>query len=204
MANRQMDDSSEFFAALEQIRATKQKELLEDSYRKKEQDRLNWIEFRRSIDTDWLPMLDEFLTALGRLWFGFEDTIRGASSYRPELVTVPAYVVANRIFGPMAIHWVAKRTWLEREVPYGPAWTKTELYTTGFRCRVIMQNNEQYRFETDDGATTIYFARNAPVDPNGLNEVFAEAYRVGPGVLFNQWRIPIGPEESNSNLDQLG
>ena len=80
-------DLKEFYEAVEQEKSSKQKLLLDNP--EKEQNRLRWLEFRHNIESVWLPVLEEYLNVIGKLWFGFEMRLKG-SEFRKELVSSPA------------------------------------------------------------------------------------------------------------------
>lgn len=187
--DEQKRDLDEFLRALEQHRESRQK-LLEENP-EKEQNRLKWIEFQKTIETAWVPVCEEFLTVLGRLWFG--ETMRlSGPMFRKKLVPVPAFVVTHQFFGPMAVFWVQEDEWKEREVPFTQTEEKTELKTEifrlGYRCRMVLQENGEYHFQNDNHETLVQFGESMQVNREQLVDIFAEAYLEGPKVIHNRWK----------------
>lgn len=179
----------EFFKALAHEREENQRQLLQDP--ENERRRLRWIEFYHEIEAAWLPIMDEFLTVLGKLWFGNVMRLKG-SLFRKELVSSPAYVVAHRIYGPMAIFWVAEDNWQEKDFAFREAEGKAELRTghsrRGYRCRITLQGDGEYHFQDDANNTLIQFAAGHQLDRQELHSIFLNAYIAGPQVIFFQWK----------------
>lgn len=185
-------ESNEFYEALKQEKETRQRQLLENP--EKEQNRLNWLRFKNTIETKWLPILEEYLTVLGRLWFGYEMRLKGPE-FMKELVACPSFVVAYEVFGPMAVFWVAQNVLEKREAPYSDNEFRTELFKRGYRCRVVMKDDGQYHFQDDDHNTLVQFDDVSQVNGEKLLAVFAEAHSKGPSVIYRQWKnVGIGDD----------
>lgn len=193
----------EFLEEVAKIQEERQRQILE--HPDNEKNRIRWADFRRSIDSEWVPILEEYLSVLGRLWFGEEMRLSG-SLYRKELVACPAYVVTHEVFGPMAVFWVAKNSWEERVVPYiektGKSELKTELIRRGYRCRVVMMESERYHLQGDDHKTLIEFDSDMQIDRENLLGIFAEVYSSGPKVIFYRWKNMNG--ETSTGNSQMG
>ncbi len=171
------DSLDKFFEALEQEREARKTDLLNNA--EKEQNRLKWIKFQQIIERDWWPVINEYLRVLGKLWFGDEMRLKG-STFRKELIAIPAYIVAHKIYGPMAIFWVAQKTWEEREAPFTNreeiVKSKTELIKWGYRCRVTIKDDGQYHFQDDAHNAQIQFDVDEQVNQERFQDIFANVY----------------------------
>lgn len=201
----QQGEIERFFEEVGRIRQDRQQRLRE--HPNEENQRRRWADFRHVVERDWLPILEEYLTALGKLWFGEEMRLSG-SIYQKKLVSCPAYIVAHEVFGPMLVFWVVENTWQERELPYidkdGTPVLRTELFKRGYRCRAVIEDGEQCQFQGDDLKTLIELNLNAQIDQERLAEVFAEAYLKGPRVVFSQWKDWSAETKMSKSEDEAG
>lgn len=190
--NQQKQDINKFFEALEEEKQTSQKQLAENP--EKENNRLKWLEFKHRIEADWHPIMSEYLTVLGKLWFGYEKRLTGPE-FRKKMVAFPSYAITLNVYGPMAVFAVQKNDWEEREAPYSETEGKTiyklELFQRGYRCSVVMTDGGHYELQDDHHATLAQFNKDVPIDQEKLVEVFKTVYVDGPRVIFNKWKDPI-------------
>lgn len=187
-------DLDKFFEALRQEKEAKLRDSLENPGR--EQTRLKWIEFQQAIQIAWLPVMEELMNVLGKLWFGYEMQLKGPE-FRKELVPVPSYGVSHEIFGSMAVFVVAEHTWREREAPFEmerKTEYKTEVFKRGYRCRVVMKDDQHYEFQSDDDKILFRFENVMQVDQEKLMNLFIDAFLKGPNVIFNRWKTPLLPD----------
>ncbi|HPH98012.1 MAG TPA: hypothetical protein PK613_19175 [Anaerolineaceae bacterium] len=178
-------DLKEFYEAVEQEKSSKQKLLLDNP--EKEQNRLRWLEFRHNIESVWLPVLEEYLNVIGKLWFGFEMRLKG-SEFRKELVSSPAYYATHEVFGPMAIFWVTENDWEEREALYSETEMRLELFKRGYRCRIVIQDDGRYDFQDDASNTLVKFDTGHKIDREELLQIFADAFLDGPQEIYKRWK----------------
>ena len=190
----QQKELEKFFEALEQVREERHQELFD--YPKKEQDRLRWIEFQRAIERAWLPIMQEYLEVLGKLWFGYEMRLKG-TEFLKKPVPVPTYKVVHKLFGPLAIFEVVENAWRQRDAPFemegGKSEPRTQAFQRGFRCRVELHDNGQYEFQDDHNQTLFQSDNGTQVDQEKLRNFFAEVYLRGPEVIFSRWDPPLLP-----------
>lgn len=183
-----------FFEALDQERELRRQDLLD--HPKKERDRLRWIEFQRSIEIAWLPIMQEYLEVLGKLWFGYEMRLKG-TEFLKKPVPVPTYKVVHKMFGPLAIFEVVEDAWKEREAPFemegGKSVLRTQAYQRGFRCRVEIHDDGHYEFQDDHNYALFQSENGMQVDQEKLINFFAEAYLKGPEVILSRWDPPLLP-----------
>lgn len=178
-----------FRKALAEEQQLRQRELLEIP--EKEQVRLKIIEFRRAIARHLQPIVEEYLTVLGKLWFGYERRFSGPILQR-EAPTIPAFTVAHQFIVSEAVFWVAESNWREREVPIIATEDRTEfrpeLFQQGYRCRAIMKHSSSFEFTSDGLDTHILINSYDTIDRETLYPVFEEAFVKGPFVLHSRWK----------------
>lgn len=194
----QPEELNRFSETLQQEMETRQKQLVE--HPEEEQNRHKWLEFKYTVEMKWVPVIDEYLTVLGKLWFGEELRLRGPE-LRKELVSCPAYLVTYRVYGPMAIFWVAENNWEEREVPYSDTERRMELFKRGYRCRIVIQEGGQYHFQDDAHITLIEFDNGSQINRDVFLKVFSDAYLNGPQEIYKRWKnFDIGDNIENPDL----
>lgn len=177
-----------FFEVLQQEQQARNRQLLDAP--EIEEKRLERIEFRRVIETVWVPILHEHLRVLGKLWFGSETRLKG-SEWRKELASFPSYTVSHQIFGLMAVFSVEAASWSEREMSFANhkgARSRTQEYKEGYRCQCVMAEDGQYQLLESSQRILAQFKDGTQVEQKLFADIFAEAYLRGPRIILFRWK----------------
>lgn len=180
-------DSSTFLTALRLEKAALQKQLTDDP--SSEQKRLRWINFRSVIETRWVPIVEMYLTVLGKLWFGSEERL-GGTPIRNKLFLFPLYTVKTTFYGPMAIFEVGEKTRRMREAR-GQApneETKTEEFTLGFRLKIVLLENDEYVLQNDEAHVLNKVGEIDSINESTIQQIIYEAYLQGPQAIYSRWK----------------
>ena len=158
-----------------------------------EMNRLRYIEFRRSIEMWWIPIITEYFEVMGRLWFGFETRMGGAP-FHAEPFDFPLYIVRTEIYGPMAISTVEEKTERERLKRVvesdEQSEARLECYKIGCRCRVLLEEKDQYHLQSENRDTLLVSTSQLQLQQAELDIKFNSLYLMGPFVTQSRWKDP--------------
>lgn len=181
----QHDDLDKFFKVLEQEREDRYKERI--NFPENEVNRIKWIEFQKTIDIEFWPIMDEYLTVLGKLWFGETMRLKGPDFFK-QLVSAPAYRVSHQVYGPMAIFWVEELDWKERQALFNEGEYRLELYKRGFRCRILHEKDNKFSFRDDSDLLLLEFDTMIPTNREPFLQIFNQVYSSGPKEIYTRWK----------------
>ncbi len=158
-----------------------------------EVNRLRYIEFRRSIEMWWIPIITEYFEVMGRLWFGFETRMGGAP-FHAKPFDFPLYTVRTEIYGPMAIFTVEEKTERERLKRVvesdEQSEARLECYKLGCRCRVLLEENGQYHLQSENRDTLLISTSHLRPQQAELDIKFNGLFLIGPFLTQSRWKDP--------------